>query len=143
MAIIKVSEITPKNIRGVVPEEYRGMPYRQLTKGEKVVIDSCVFSIYPAKNKNGEKIVIEHGEDAGKTLNNCTIYFGLEDGHYTSLKNDVVEGQMCALTGFDTFRNDCGYYPFKFDPETVEVIEVQTPIGKGANKKNIPVLAFQ
>lgn len=143
MPIIKVSEITPKNVRGVVPAEYRGMPYRQLAKGDKIVIDSCVFSIYPAKNKDGEKILIQNGEDAGKTVNNCTIYFGLGDGHYTSLKNDVVEGQMCALTGFDTFRKDCGYYPFKFDPETVEVIEVKTTMGKGEKKKDVPVLAFQ
>ena len=143
MPIIKVSEITPKNVRGVIPVEYRGMPYRQLAKGDKVVMDSCVFSIYPAKNKDGEKILIQNGEDAGKTVNNCTIYIGLADGHYTSLKNDVVEGQMCALTGFDTFRKDCGYYPFKFEPETVEVIEVKTTMGKGEKKKDVPVLAFQ
>jgi len=140
MPIVNVNNITPKKLRGVVPEEYRNMPYRELKKGDKIVIGSCVFSIYQARDKETRKgLTIENGPNAGKPITNCTVYFGLGDGCYTSLKNDVVESQMCALTGFETVNKDIGYYPFHFDPETVECIEVKVKMGQ----KEVPVIAFQ
>lgn len=140
MPIVNVKNITPKKLRGVVPDKYRNLPYRELKKGDKVVIDSCVFSIYPARDKETRQpLTIQNGPNAGKTINNCTVYFGLGDGCYTSLKNDVVESQMCALTGFDTANKEVGYYDFTFDPETVECIEVTVKMGQ----KDVPAIAFQ
>lgn len=142
MPIISVKEVTPRNIRAVVPDKYKSMPYMALAKGDKVTINSCVFSVYPAKGKDGNVLRVQNGDNAGKVVTNITIYFGLDSGHYTSLKNDVVLGQMSALTGFDD-SSDVGYYPFDFEPETVEVITVDVPMGKGDAKKNVPVLAFR
>ena len=129
MSIISTKEVTPRNIRAVIPEKYKGMAYHNLTKGEKVALTSCVFSVYDVtKEKDGET----------KVYRNITVYFGLGDGTYTSLKNDIVLGQMIALTGFDE-RSDVGYYPFDFPTEEVEIVEVTTKMGT----KDVPVLAFQ
>jgi len=139
MSIINVKEVTPRSIRGVIPEDYRAMPYIALNEGDKITIKSCVFSVYPARNKEThEPMRVEKGPNAGKLITNITVYFELSDGHYTSLKNDVVTGQMCALTGFDD-SSDVGYYRFDFEPETVTVCKTETKMGQ----KTVPILAFQ
>lgn len=133
MPIISAKQVTPRNIRGVIPDYYKNRPYRELVEGDKITISSCVFSVYNAR-KNGEVIRTKSGEP----INNITIYFGLDDGSYTSLKNDIVLAQMISLTGFDE-KSDVGYYSFEFPSEDVEVIRENTKMGP----KEVPVLCFQ
>lgn len=132
MSIIKIEEITPKNIRAVIPPKYKGKAYKKLVEGDKVTIVSVVFSIYNAR-KDGEFIVTKQGEN----ITNTTVYLGLSDGHYTSLKNDIVLGQMAALTGFD--ETAVGYYEYDVPPENVTVVTTEAKMGK----KTYPVLAFK
>lgn len=132
MSILKVEEVTPKNIRAVIPPKYKGLGYKKLKAGDVVTLTSVVFSVYNAK-KNGEPIVTRDGEN----ITNVTVYLGLDDGHYTSLKNDIVYAQMSALVGF--VEDSIGYYDYDFDPEKVKVVSVKTKMGQ----KEIDVLAFE
>ena len=133
MSIMKIGEIAPRNIRAVVPDKYKGMGYRKLKDGDIVTITSVVFSVYNAR-KDGEILTTKNGDP----INNVTVYLGLSDGHYTSLKNDIVLAQMCALTGFseDVLT---GYYPYDVEPEKAKVVTTQVKMGQ----KSYDVLAFE
>ena len=133
MSIIGIDSVTPKNIRNVMPDMYKGMAYRQLKEGDKVTIINCTFSVYQAK-KDSEPLVTK----SGLPVTNVTVYFGLDDGSYTSLKNDIVTGQIAALTGFDK-ENVIGQYDYSFEPERVKVVKAKTKMGN----KEVDVLAFE
>ena len=120
--MMKIEEITPKNIRAVIPDKYKGMGYKKLDKGDEITITSVVFSIYNAK-KDGAPIITKNGEN----ITNVTVYFGLSDGRYSSLKNDIVYGQMAGLVGF--YKTDVGYYEYDIEPEKVKVVPAQTKMG--------------
>lgn len=134
MSIMKIGEIAPRNVRAVVPDKYKGMGYRKLKEGDIVTIQSVVFSVYNAR-KDGEILTTKNGDP----INNVTVYLGLADGHYTSLKNDIVLAQMCALTDFDE-GVDVGYYPYDLAvPEKAKIVTTQVKMGQ----KTYDVLAFE
>ena len=143
MSIVNVTDMPEKNTEKFVPDMYKGKTYRKLAPGDKVTIVSCAFSVYYPRNKTtGQPIVINTGAFQKNVLN-CTVYFGLSDGTYTSLRNRKVQYQMTMLTGFVNNGVGVTYYDLSTKPETVTVIQVQDTYGKGENQKTLPVLAFQ
>lgn len=119
MSIINAKNVTPKSIRSVMPSEYKTMPYNEIHKGDVITITSCVFSVYQARDKDREPI---------DGVYNCTLYLGLDDGSYTSLKGETVIGQLTALTNF-SHENEPGQYYFNFEPEKCTVITVSEKRG--------------
>ena len=142
MAIKSVEEIKNKTER-FVPKLYTGKTYRKVSAGDRITIVSCVFSVYPAKDKKtGETLTWSVNGGVKRPFLNCTIYFGLSDGTYTSLRNSVVQLQMTELTGF-RFK-EVGEFEYHLDvPETVTVVQTVDTYGKGDNKKDYVVLAFK
>ncbi len=140
MAIINVSELKKGRF---VPDIFKGRTYRKLTEGEEITITSCVFSVYPVKDKQtGEIIYWVSPNGMKKPFLNCTVYLGLKDGSYTSLKNNVVQMQMTQLTGFKFSQE--GQFEYLIVPnETVKVIKTVEYYGKGDKKKPYEVLAFE
>lgn len=142
MAIMSVEEIKNKTER-FVPQLYKGRTYRKLTVGEEITITSCVFSVYPVKDKEtGEIVFWSNDKGVKRPFLNCTVYFGLSDGTYSSLRNGIVQLQMTQLTGFKF--NQEGQFEYLITPhETVKVIKTIEYLGKGDNKKPYEVLAFE
>jgi len=137
MTMIKASEVTPRQIRTVMPDQYANRGYVDLADGMTINIESIVFSIYPAtKNVDGHRIKLETQE--GKPITNTTAYIGLTDGKYTSVNGDVAVCQLASIVGFKA--TDIGKYPFNLEkPETVKVITVKEKMGN----KEYPKFAFE
>lgn len=135
MSFPKFDEIVPKALLSVTPDRYKTKPYHRLAVGEIITITDITIVSYKAKNKTtGDYIVRKDGSN----VLNQTIYFGLDNGSYTSIRNDVVLGQVASLTGWVEDGEKENYYSLEH-PETVKIIETTTPIGKGENTKTIPI----
>ena len=138
MPMIKANEVTPRQIRAVLPDEYANRGYVKLEKGMTIEIESMVFSIYQATKKNVDGSRINMETTDGKPITNTTVYLGLTDGRYTSVNGDVATCQMASIVGFK--ETEIGKYPFVLDqPETVSVIEVTEKMGN----KDYPKIAFE
>ena len=135
MSFPKYDEIVPKALLSVTPDRYKNKSYHRLNVGEIITITDITIVSYKAKNKTtGDYIVRKDGSN----VLNQTIYFGLDNGSYTSIRNDVVLGQVATLTGWFEDGEKEDYYKLD-NPETVKIIETTTSIGKGENSKNIPI----
>ena len=135
MSFPKFDEIVPKALLSVTPDRYKNKPYHRLSVGEIVTITDITIVSYKAKNKTtGDYIVRKDGTH----VLNQTIYFGLDNGSYTSIRNDVVLGQVASLTGWFEDGEKEDYYKLD-NPESVKIVEITTTIGKGENSKNIPI----
>lgn len=135
MSFPKFDEIVPKALLSVTPDRYKNKPYHRLSVGEIVTITDITIVSYKAKNKTtGDYIVRKDGSN----VLNQTIYFGLDNGSYTSIRNDVVLGQVTAITGWSEDGEKENYYSLE-NPETVKIVEITTTIGKGDNAKTIPI----
>lgn len=132
MPFCDVSEVIPKSLMAVIPDRYKSMRYYKVAVGDRVTIKDITIVSYQAK-KDGEPLVRKDGSP----VLNQTIYFGLADGRYTSLRNDKVLGQVANLTGWteDGIKED--YYLLE-NPENVEIFEV--PIKMGAKEVPAKVL---
>lgn len=145
MAIKSVEEIKShyemKDKKMFVPKLYTGKTYRKVAVGETITIESLVFSFYPAKDRNGN--IITWGEHNNHVFLDCTVYMGLDDGTYTSMKNDVIRMQMMELVDMK-FPSEKGEYPYRLEvPETATVINTTQTVGKGDREKVIVVTALK
>ena len=135
MAICDVSEVVPKALMGVVPKAYKGMKYRRMKVGDKVTITDVCIVTYPAKSKETHDVILRKD---GSQVFNETVYFGIGNGYYSSLRNEKALGQIAQLTGW--YETDIGEQFYQLDnPEPVEIIETTVKMGS----KDVPVLAFK
>lgn len=135
MSFPKYDEIVPKALLSVTPDRYKNKPYHRLNVGEIITITDITIVSYKAKNKTtGDYIVRKDGSN----VLNQTIYFGLDNGSYTSIRNDIVLGQVATITGWFEDGEKENYYSLE-KPETVKIVEITTNIGKGENTKTIPI----
>lgn len=135
MSFPKYDEIVPKALLSVTPDRYKTKPYHRLSVGEIITIDDITIVSYKAKNKTTGDYIVR--KDGSYVLNQ-TIYFGLDNGMYTSIRNDTVLGQVASLTGWVEDGEKENFYKLD-NPETVKIIEINAPIGKGDNSKIIPI----
>lgn len=128
--------ITPRRFRAITPKMYQSRAYVKLKTDEQIEIDSIVFSVYQPKSKeNNEPMTYEDGTP----FKNVTIYIGFDEEYYTSIKNEIVEGQLSILTGFDIDTAEIGkQYDYNLkEKESVKVVEI-TKAGY-----SYPLIAFQ
>lgn len=135
MSICDVSEVVPKALMNVIPDAYKGMRYKRMKVGDKITIHDVCIVTYPAKSKStGDPIIRKDGSQ----VYNQTVYFGIGDGKYSSLRNEKALGQIAQLVGW--YETDPGDAYYTLDkPESVEIIETTVKMGN----KEVPVLAFK
>lgn len=133
MPFCDVSEVIPKSLMAVIPDRYKQMRYHKSMVGDRFAIVDITIVSYQAK-KDGEPLVRKDGTP----ILNQTVYFGLSDGTYTSIRNDKILGQVAMLTGWieDGIKED--YYKLDI-PENVEIIEVLGKMGS----KEVPFKVFK
>ena len=133
MPFCDVSEVIPKSLMAVIPERYKKLRYCRVSAGDRITIVDITIVSYQAK-KDGELL----SRKDGSPVLNQTIYFGLDDGRYTSIRNDKLLGQVANLTGWieDGIKED--YYKLD-NPETVEIYEVPVKMGT----KEVPAKVFR
>lgn len=140
MAMIKASQVTPRQFRNVVPEMYRNMPYTKLDKADvEIEITSIVFSIYQAKtrDKDDKDDIVELVTRDGKPITNITVYIGLSNGCYSSVNGDTAIEQLASIVDFN--ETAIGQYPYELEtPEKAKTIMVNEKMGK----KEYPKVAF-
>lgn len=135
MSFPKFDSVVPKAILAVTPDRYKAKPYHNLSVGDVITITDITIVSYKAKNKStGEYIVRKDGSN----VLNQKIYFGLDDGSYTSIRNDVVLGQVSSLTGWIEHGETEDYFTLE-NPERVKIVETFTSMGKGDKLKNVPI----
>ena len=103
--------------------------------GDKVTITDVCIVTYPAKSKETHDVILRKD---GSQVFNETVYFGIGNGYYSSLRNEKALGQIAQLTGW--YETDIGEQFYQLDnPEPVEIIETTVKMGS----KDVPVLAFK
>lgn len=124
--MLGINAITPRKLINIVPEEFRNMPYRKLREGETVTITKVIFSVYPAtkKNPDGERVPIVRKD--GTPVLNESMYLGMSDGCYTSIRGDTAFMQLSQTVGFN--ETEPGIFSFDMN-EKVRIVLVDEKMG--------------
>lgn len=131
-----IENVAPKAVSKFIPEIYRGKKYITLQKGDVKTIVSMARNVYQAKNANFEPLV---STIDGSPILKKIIYIGFDDDSYSSIKTDVAVAQLESIVDNNAETNDI----WTNLNQKVKVIEIKQSYGRGNNKKDYPVRAFE
>ena len=96
MPIPSADSVPPRGIGKHVPEYFKGKTYVRVNTGETKTINYVIRKSYQAKDKNYEPIF---SRIDGAPVMRVIYYLGFTDGTYTTVKNDIIVGQLAAWLG--------------------------------------------
>lgn len=131
-----IENVAPKAVSKFIPEIYRGRKYITLQKGDVKTIVSMARNVYQAKNANFEPLV---STIDGSPILKKIIYIGFDDDSYSSIKTDVAVAQLESIVDNNAETNEI----WTNLNQKVKVIEIKQSYGRGNNKKDYPVRAFE
>lgn len=91
MPFLPADQIPPKGVARYIPPYFQGKKYVRLNRGD---VRHCVYIVkneYQAKDKNYEPIF---SKVDGSPVMRVIYYLGFDDDTYTTVKNDIVIGQI-------------------------------------------------
>ena len=91
MPFLPADQIPPKGVARYIPPYFQGKKYVRLNRGD---VRRCVYIVkneYQAKDKNYEPIF---SKVDGSPVMRVIYYLGFDDDTYTTVKNDIVIGQI-------------------------------------------------
>lgn len=126
MAMKAIENVTNYRMLEILPVEVAGKNYVQAKKGYQGQIDDIIYSVYPARDKDGSELHYQDGSKVMRVIAYVT-YRGTED--YMTIKSDVGLSQLMSVTGPIDTRKE-GRTAFK-DPDAthVAITEVKQKFG--------------
>ena len=131
-----IDNVAPKAVSKFIPEIYKGKKYVTLAKGDEKTIVSMARNVYQAKNADFEPLV---STIDGTPIMKKIIYIGFDDGSYSSIKTDIAVAQLESIVD-DGDETNMVWTNLN---QKVKVIETKQSYGRGSNKKDYPVRAFE
>ena len=128
-----VNAVTPIKMLAVIPDVFKGMDYVKLKAGDEKVIKGVAYSVYPAKDKEGNRILRKDGSEVMRT----TAYIGFSDGSYTTTKYDLPISQLVSETGmYDDTKKGITLYDCDC---AIRAVNVTVRMGN----KDVQIIAFE
>ena len=128
-----VNNVTSIKMLNVMPEQFKGMDYQKLKDGDVKTIKHVAYSVYPARNDEGEGIFRKDGSIVYRT----TAYMAFDDGSYATTKYDLPISQLVSETGMYP-NNETGITYFDCDCK-IKAVSVSVRMGK----KDYDIIAFE
>ena len=135
MPMSKPNETASIYTMAILPKEFiSGRKFIKLQNGMEKTITDAVFSVYNAKDRDGNLIVRKDGTN----VTNTTVYVGFDDGTYTSVKSNVAVSQIAQICPDFIYSEEVGITSYKTETCKVRVVTVDTKYGD----KTFPTWAF-
>lgn len=135
MPMSKPNETASIYTMAILPKEFtNGRKFVKLQNNMEKTITDAVFSIYNAKDKNGNPIIRKDGSN----VTNTTVYVGFDDGTYTSVKSNIAVAQIAQICPDFIYSEEVGITVYKTETCKVKVVTVDAKYGD----KTYPAWAF-
>lgn len=134
MGMLKANEVTPWNVKNILPEICEGRVYVKLTEGMEFTITGAAINVFPARDENGEALTTQSGE----TIMRRVAYVLMGDKIYTSVKGWTAIEQIISLNPTELDKMDEGTYECTGFAQRVKTITVKEKMGK----KDYDYMAF-
>lgn len=137
MRMLKASEVTPRNVKNVLPDICKGRTYIEATEGMSFKITGAAINYYPARNEDGEDMTTKDGKAILKRVG----YVLIDGGFYSSFMGYTAVEQIISCAAMHLESEVPGTVEVEDFGEAVEVsvIKVQEKMGK----KSYDYLAFE
>lgn len=126
MGMLKANEVTPKNVKNILPSICKGRIYVEPAEGMEFTITGAAVNVYPAKTEKGEIMRTQAGEPIMRRV----AYVLVGDEIYTSLKGWTAVEQIISLNPAELDKMDEGTYECTGFSQRVKTITVKEKMGK-------------
>ena len=126
--MLKANEVTPRNVKNVIPEICKGRTYIECVEGMGVRITGAAINCYTAKDKDNQ----ERTTQDGRPILNRVAYVLIEGGFYSSFKGYTAIEQIISCAPDVLESDEVGTVEVPEFPEVVPVgiIKVSEQMGK-------------
>lgn len=137
MRMLKASEVTPRNVKNVLPDICKGRTYIEAAEGMNFKITGAAINYYPARNVDGENMTTKDG----KTILKRVGYILIDGGFYSSFMGYTAVEQIISCAAMHLESEVPGTVEVEDfgEPIEVSVIKVQEKMGQ----KSYDYLAFE
>lgn len=127
--MLKANEVTPRQLKNVIPEICKGKIYTAPVSGMTCTITAIAISSYPARGKGRET----QTRQDGSVILNRTGYAVISDTLYTSVKGYTAIEQLISCNPDVLDSETEGITSCVLDkPQRVTIIEVSEKLGDKA-----------
>lgn len=126
MGMLKASEVTPRNVKNVLPGICKGRIYVEPAEGMKFTITGAAINVFPAKTEKGEIMKTQAGEPIMRRV----AYVLVGDEIYTSVRGWTAVEQIISLNPAELDKMDEGTYECTGFSQRVNTITVKEKMGK-------------
>lgn len=126
--MLKANEVTPRNVKNVIPEICKGRTYIECVEGMGLRITGAAINRYVAKDKENQ----ERTTQDGKPILNRVAYVLIEGGFYSSFKGYTAVEQIISCAPDVLESDEVGTVEVPEFPEVVPVgiIKISEQMGK-------------
>lgn len=135
--MLKANEVTPRNVKNVIPEICRGRTYIECVEGMGVRITGAAINRYPAKDKENQ----ERTTQDGKPILNRVAYVLIEEGFYSSFKGYTAIEQIISCAPDVLESDEVGTVEVPEFPEAIPVVIIKVLEQMG--KERYDYMAFE
>ena len=135
--MLKANEVTPRNVKNVIPEICKGRTYIECVEGMKVRITGAAINRYTAKDKDNQ----ERTTQDGKPILNRVAYVLIEGGSYSSFKGYTAIEQMISCAPDVLESDEVGTVEVPEFPEVVPAVIIK--VSEQMGKERYDYLAFE
>ena len=130
MRMLKASEVTPRNVKNVLPDICKGRTYIEAAEGMNFKITGAAINYYPARTEDGEDMTTKDG----KTILKRVAYVLIDGGFYSSFKGYTAVEQIISCAAMHLESEVPGTVEVEDfgEPIEVSVIKVKEKMGKGS-----------
>ena len=134
MGMLKANEVTPRNVKNILPSICKGRIYIESAEGMEFTITGAAVNVFPAKTENGESMTTQAGEPIMRRV----AYVLVGDEIYTSVKGWTAIEQIISLNPTELDKMEEGTYECTGFAQRVKTITVKERMGK----KEFDYIAF-
>ena len=135
--MLKANEITPRNVKNVIPEICKGCTYIECVEGMGVRITGAAINRYIAKDKENQ----ERTTHDGKPILNRVAYVLIEGGFYSSFKGYTAIEQVISCAPDVLESDEVGTVEVPEFPEVIPAVIIK--VSEQMGKERYDYLAFE
>ena len=135
--MLKANEVTPRNVKNVIPEICKGRTYIECVEGMGVRITGAAINRYLAKDKENR----ERTTQDGKPILNRVAYVLFEGGFYSSFKGYTAIEQIISCAPDVLESDEVGTVEVPEFPEVIPVVTIK--VSEQMGKERYDYLAFE
>ena len=135
--MLKANEVTPRNVKNVIPDICKGRTYIECVEGMGIRITGAAINRYTAKDKDNQ----ERTTQDGKPILNRVAYVLIEGGFYSSFKGYTAIEQIISCAPDVLESDEVGTVEVPEFPEVIPAVIIK--VSEQMGKERYDYLAFE